>query len=355
LTAFFDRTYGPDYTLSDEQHFNWLFDNHLNDSATEYTAFVALSKTGDIVGFYAWAPVTFRYFGALVSCNYQMNLMVQDSHRSLGYGYLLLNAVERNGASLGVTLNVGPDGRRLIEPAGWRLFDLNRHICVFNSKAVEELVGRRHSFTRSSLSAVPDSGRFSIAEIETADPRLDQLSQRLAAKYPITLNRDAAYVQWRWFAHPLLRYRVFTISEGEILVGHFVIRIEEYRQFRIGRLLDVVVDDCAEAFTFASLAQVCDRLRLDLVDCFALGGWHGAAMQGAGLSPAVGPGFSSIPMVFDPPDERPSLNFTFKVLNPQPFDDRIGDTANWYINKADADGDRANRGRPRQDSHADTP
>src|SRR3990167_3735200 len=91
--------------LRKEEH-SFIVDFFERTYKKEYTAVIALNKAGSIIGFYAWVPVSFYYFGKLIRCNYQMNMMIEEKYRMLGYGYLLLKEVESNGSDLGVTLNV---------------------------------------------------------------------------------------------------------------------------------------------------------------------------------------------------------------------------------------------------------
>ena len=343
IVDFFERTYKKNYTLSNKAHFDWLFDNHLNDSDSEYTAVIALNKAGSIIGFYAWVPVSFYYFGKLIRCNYQMNMMIEEKYRMLGYGYLLLKEVESNGSDLGVTLNVGMNGRRLIEPAGWKISDLDRFIFVINEKKTSELIDNPAvQVEAGSFPLIPGTGSLNFCKIAHADDRLTKLSKKLCGKYPITLNRDAAYVQWRWFEHPLLTYMVYVVSLEDELVAYIVLRVEEYRQYKIGRLLDFISTDDAECFALANLLRECKALNIDFVDYFMLGAIHSESLALSGFILAEGNGYHNIPMVFNPPDLRPSVNFTYKVFNQNVFDERVDDVSNWHINKADADGDRAN-------------
>ena len=342
LVDFFERNYRKNYALSDKKHFDWLFDSYSNDSITEYTAVVALNRSQEVIGFYAWIPVEFYYFGGLVHCNYQMNMMVEEKYRMLGFGYLLLTEVEKNGSDLGVTLNVGGNGRRLIEPAGWKITDLDRYVFFIDEENSNALIADPAvRMTAAPLPAVP-FGSMQFCRIKYSDERLTGLSKRLCDKYPITLKRDAAYVQWRWLDHPLLTYRVYVVSYDDVFVAYMVLRVEEYQQYRIGRILDFISTDDAELFALSSLINECKALDIDFVDYFILGPQHREALEETGFVFAKGDGYDRLPMVFNPPDLRPSVNFTYKVLNKDVFDERVDNILNWYINKADADGDRAN-------------
>lgn len=343
VVDFFERNYKKNYTLSNKVHFDWLFDNHLNDSKNEYTAVIALNKYGKVIGFYAWIPVDFYYFGKLLRCNYQMNMMVEEKYRMLGYGYLLLKEVENNGSDLGVTLNVGINGRRLIEPAGWRITDLDRYIFFIDKKKSGELINDPAvQIISNPLPSIPDANGMNFFEIAHTDNRLTKLSETLCNKYLITLKRDAAYVKWRWFEHPLLSYKVFAVSLKDELIAYMVLRIEEYKQYKIGRLLDFISTDDAECFALTRLLYECKALSIDFVDYFMIGKTHKESLKSSGFIIAEGNGYHNIPMVFNPPDSRPSLNFTYKIFNKNVIDERVHDISNWHINKADADGDRAN-------------
>ncbi len=343
LAEFFTKNYKENYTLANKAHFDWLFDNHLNDSEDEYTAVIALSKREEIIGFYAWIPVDFYCFGKTLRCNYQMNLMIEQKYRTLGYGYLLLKEVENNGSDLGVTLNVGPDGRRLIEHSGWKITDLDRYLFFLDPQKSAELIDDPAvRIISSPFPSIPDAEGMIFCQSAQADGRLTRLSESLCGKYPITLKRDTEYVQWRWFEHPLLSYKVFTVIWKEELVAYMVLRTEEYKQYRIGRLLDFIATEDAESYALAGLLHECKMLGIDFVDYFVMGETHGVSLKSSGFILAEGNEYQKIPMVFNPPDARPSVNFTYKIFNKNISDEKVHDLSNWHINKADADGDRAN-------------
>ena len=59
-------------------------------------------------------------------------------------------------------------------------------------------------------------GRFSgsFFKVEAVDPRFDLLWQRHERLYPLAVIRDAAFMQWRFFAHPLNEYEVWGMDGG---------------------------------------------------------------------------------------------------------------------------------------------
>lgn len=69
-----------------------------------------------------------------------------------------------------------------------------------------------------------DAGASSVSEVDGFDPGLDPTWQALAASYGVTRQRDAAYLNWRFKAHPSLSYRVLVASRDGQAVGYLVWR-----------------------------------------------------------------------------------------------------------------------------------
>ena len=63
------------------------------------------------MGFIAGFQLNTEYFNKTLKCNYQMNMMVDEKYRFVGLGYYLLKKVENNKSDLGITLNVGKEGK----------------------------------------------------------------------------------------------------------------------------------------------------------------------------------------------------------------------------------------------------
>ena len=63
-----------------------------------------------------------------------------------------------------------------------------------------------------------------VAEVARFDPSHDATWQQLAATYAVTLARDAAFLNWRYFDHPNLKYRVVIAARDGGATGYMVWR-----------------------------------------------------------------------------------------------------------------------------------
>jgi GNAT superfamily N-acetyltransferase len=65
------------------------------------------------------------------------------------------------------------------------------------------------------------------ALVDDIDERFTDLWRRSDKSGKVIGVRDARYLQWRYQRHPLNRYRVFALTEGELLVGYAAYRVAD--------------------------------------------------------------------------------------------------------------------------------
>ena len=119
-----------------------------------------------------------------------------------------------------------------------------------------------------------------------------------------------------------------------------VIRVEAFRKKRVVRVLDFLSDDAYEACMIESLIKYSLLKKYDFIDYYSNNNYHNTSLIKKGFltnQKLV----NTIPAVFNPPDKRPFLNFTFKIFSNKRINYR-NFIKYCYINKSDADGDREN-------------
>ena len=345
LVNFFENNYGSKYSLSNKKHFNWLFNNYLNKSKKNYTAYIALIDN-KIVGFYAWIPVKYQFFGKITKCNYQMNLMIDNNYRNLGIGYYLLKKVENIKSEIAISLNIGSEGERLISRMNWIIKDLQRYIHILNIQNLnaylkKKIIFKKLNYKFSNIKKFHSKINYKFVKLKRTNNKLDYFIKKVNKKYPITTFRDSKYVQWRWFDHPYINYHVFCTSFNNEYVSLSVLRIENDKNLKIGRIVDFLSLKESEYFTISKIIDFFYKKNCDLIDYFSSTNYHKDSFIKSGFLNEKNIKNNFIPLVFNPPDNRKKLNFTFKVFNNELSNNNV--LKNIYVNKSDADGDRFNK------------
>jgi hypothetical protein len=77
-----------------------------------------------------------------------------------------------------------------------------------------------------------------ILEIPEFDVRQDDLSRRLSARPHVMTSRSAAYLNWRYRRHPVHRYSLFALAQGDRHDGFMILRVAEV----MGRRMTLVME-----------------------------------------------------------------------------------------------------------------
>src|SRR5205823_3252868 len=72
------------------------------------------------------------------------------------------------------------------------------------------------------------------------DAAFDELNDRLMARFPMIITRNARHLDWRYIQCPI-KYKALALrGEGRVL-GYFVYRVMEFAGMRCGMVLDFVL------------------------------------------------------------------------------------------------------------------
>lgn len=115
---------------------------------------------------------------------------------------------------------------------------------------------------KPALQATPVG--LSIHRIETIDERFDSLWERARGNYAVMVVRDRAYLSWRFATRPDAQYAILGATRENHFVGYLVIRIVKKNCWRLGYMVDWLIEDDSFA-VFAALA------RQGIADLYKLG------------------------------------------------------------------------------------
>ena len=334
------KTYskGKDYILNNRKFFEWFFKNPFVKGEN---SFMVIKSKGKIISEMGLVPTRMKFFDKTVDNVNLVNLMALEEFRGKGTGFFLYKEAEKFG-NVCTNTGYGPLVVDFIENMGWvKMPDLNRFVLVLNGEKASKLAGKKLEKCKASEKA--ETSGMEFVQVEGFGKEAGEFWERVKEKYPITIERSAAYLNWRFSNHPVFDYKMFEVRKEGRVEAVVVLHFEEADGFRVARIVDFVSGDRAELFALEKAIEFCKEKDVDLVDFFFSGKFHVGSLGKAGFVEAKKGAFGSIPMLFSPIDrERKSINFAFKAVNKKLLDERINNFNNWYITKADGDQDRPN-------------
>jgi hypothetical protein len=182
------------------------------------------------------------------------------------------------------------------------------------------------------------------------DKEIDVFIKKILFKYPITILRNSAYLNWRYVDHPYLKYKILLARGGNSIVGYIVFRIAKSsggkKDFLVGHVLDLMAENEAveplliEAERQMTIAGVC------LIDYFSTGLFHHDDFIKLGFRRNDRFPFNAIPLHFNPiastKDGNNDINFLVYYGGRTEYKNELRNVKNWYITKGDGDKDRPN-------------
>ncbi len=334
------KTYsrGKDYILNNRKFFEWLFKNPFVKGEN---SFMVIKSKGKIISEMGLVPTRLKFFDKTIGNVNLVNLMALEKFRGKGTGFFLYKEAEKFG-DICTNTGYGPLVVDFIENMGWvKMPNLNRFVIVLNAGKASRLAGKEVEAYRA-LERAEASG-MGFVQVEGFGKEAGEFWERVKEKYPITIERSATYLNWRFSNHPVFDYKMFEVRNEDRVEAIVVLHFEEADGFKVARIVDFVSGDGAELFALEKAIEFCKGKGADLVDFFFSGDFHAGSLGKAGFVEAKREPFEAIPMLFSPIDrERKNINFAFKAVNRKLLDERVNNFDNWYITKADGDQDRPN-------------
>jgi len=332
LRAFNEAEYRPGHILTNKVYYDWQFDNFVNSKKDSYTTLGLFDDKEDLLGTFGLFATPYNFYGQTITGTSLCNLMVKKSLRNLGYGYLLLErAAALNDFSIDHTINEA--AWPMFMRSGWQGADLKRYLYVINPKTpLYEL--------SASTKSPPADSLFRFEQVFSFDQSVNVFWQDVKNRYPISIERSAEYLNWRYAQNPLIQYRMFTARNAERLGAVAILRIEEPRTeeslgMEVGRLIDFFASEETEFFALTALVQYYREIGIDFIDYFTNGDFHKKSLGEAGFVYGDEGSYEQVPILFNPVStKRKKLNFAVKAQEPFSLKD-------CYTTKGGGDQDRA--------------
>jgi hypothetical protein len=340
---FIKEYFNANYILLEKNFLNWQYTTPFSSESN----LLVIKLKNKVCGFLGVIPLKMNYFGKTISDSCLANLMTDKIFRNKGLGINFISSGV-TGFDIAHTTGHSQQMTNLFDKMNWTAnIPLKRYLKILNQAKAFQLANcssdskNNHFFELSPEERI--SSNFSFKEIFFFDEEIDKFWYKVKEKYPITIERTSNYLNWRYSNHPLLNYHIFVSKKNDEIKSFIILRIEELQDHKIGRIIDFISSDKAEFFTLSNLIQYCREKDFTLIDFFFNGNFHLQSLKSAGFKEARNEPYSLIPILFNPINrERKTINFGFKLINQELYDERINNLNNWYITKGDGDQDRPN-------------
>lgn len=310
------------YILSDPRYLEW-----------QYGKSLFLIKNGnEVIGHFGFRDIVYKIYDTSMPVRVLMNLFVNEPYRLTGVAALLATHVfDTNNPVLvsgytALAQNLFSHLRKNWKNAGV----LRRAVAVLNAN-VSLLEG--YAIPQMAvLGTVPQEIR--ITREVPSESFIDQSWERAKDRYPITIERNFAYINWRFITHPFFSYIFLIAQQNGLPCGYLIGRIEEDQGFRIARIIDCIATQEIELPLLQEFLTVAKQESASVVDFLLSGTLYDGALTGAGFFEAAGTDFERFPILFSPLSfKKVSVNIGYDI--DAPFED-------CFFTKADGDQDRPN-------------
>jgi GNAT superfamily N-acetyltransferase len=345
----FTQFWRPDFPAMEPSFYEWQFraNPFLPDDIEEGCLLAIEDKR--VIGYLGFIFAPFRVHGRVVSGGYPVHLLVHPQYRGKGLATSLYRKLmERVEIAAGTAIN--PLTRGLYLRLGCRYFgELPRWIGILDPEACMALLPdptqSRAIVARRQIPAPPFpeqayllTGRFNRA--------MDDLWTRLATDLPVASMRNAAYLNWRYMAHPVFRYETVVLEDSGRWSAVGIFRVENVRdrQEQVMRVMEFLAQAESQQALARALVAEAHRRRCAIADFFGLSERPIRGLVSSGFFHEHEEPELNLPFLFQPLDHK-RLKQTFVCWSRVCLSDGVpahADLSSWYISKGDGDQDRPN-------------
>src|SRR3989344_6627568 len=194
LKKFIEKQFHKNYVLLKDDFFEWQYKDNPYNSYPEY-AMKIIESGGEVLGYNGLIPASMKVFNQNLSAVNFANLMIDEKCRGFGLGALLIKK-SSDDFPVCYTTGYGLDTRVIYEKLGnWTdMGALRRFIKILNPGKVSRLINKEAVSENENFGPVDTNLKI----IRRFDETIDGFWENVKEKYPITLNRNAEYLNWRY-------------------------------------------------------------------------------------------------------------------------------------------------------------
>ena len=331
IDALYRRVFGHDAAESSRLRWNWQYLNNPSNPPDGPQIWVA-REGQTIVGQYATMPVRLHVAGNELDGSWGMDVMVAPERQRQGLGEVLFRKWDRHvGASLG--LGLSDSSYRLFQKLKWPdMGPVPCHIKPLTGRALSSNWLRGASVVLAavalpivrSLDRAADTANIRL--IRKFDAGFNDLWEKVAPKFKLSVRRDAAYLNWKFTTPPHVRYSIAAFERDRVPWGYIVYRHAQEPRGRVTLIVDFLADP-DDLGTISSLLRWVDAearaCSSDKIRCFAMHASFRRALRRSGYF-----------------NVKSTMEFVVKVNGAPVPPDFYEDASAWHVTLGDSDQDR---------------
>lgn len=282
----------------DIHYWAWKYERNPHGSPVVWVA----EDEGRIVGCYILNPVKIRIGPVLVKGAQSVDAAVDNAYRGAGIFKRLAVSAIAQAAREGVALiyafptEIAHKGQVRI---GYRpMFIVPKMFKVLDAHSLLEEQGFKSSFLQKTLSIMQAFQKISNVKISTRydyelkarriktfDPRFETFWDEIKEENKnILIERDLAYLKWRYIEHPEKQYTTYVCEKNGKVVGYIVLSVEKNASMETGKTGRLTVGNIIDlsalpnminaAYPLVSAAcEFFEHERVDIARCWMVA-WH---------------------------------------------------------------------------------
>jgi hypothetical protein len=242
----------------------YVYDNPLGTSRI----YLADDDTGTLVGVIGFAPLALRLEGHRARADFAHHLVLTPAYRdTLSFVQLNRHALNAQ-AALGVELVIGPPNRTAypIHKTIMKWVDFGWLDCLRKLK--------------------PSAQTHACREIDRFTSAFNPLYERVSSSLSFCVEKDEAWMNWRFCHRPGSPYKVFAVGESDRLDGYVVLKSWQDREgYRKAHILDLhAINDHSLSQLVAAAETYADGY--DELNLWAVQGYcYRSALEARGFAP----------------------------------------------------------------------
>src|SRR3989344_17858 len=318
------------HILRDVQYFKW-----------QYSGFYVASANDTIVGHFGFKDLEYKIYDTVRTVRALMNLFVLEPYRSFGVSALLARKVLETPHAV-FTSGYTEETTKLVahlRPSWKDRGNFRRFVAIIDGSApiLSRYANKKFiaKLQKSTLLYYPKNN----LEIRILSGRgsFGTLWRDIRKKYPVTIERTDAYINWRFARHPMFRYNFLTAQRGNAYRGYLVYKYEKCNGFKIARIVDLIaIDQAAEESLIYGCMVRARHDSANVIDFLFSGTFYRDVLLRLGFFTVSRRScFADFPIFFSPIEYGRMTYINAAYDFSAPLD-------NCYFTKADGDSDRPN-------------
>ncbi len=229
-------------------------------------------QTNEIAAIYTYLPVLVKCMGKIVVAMQSFDTLTDHRHRSKGLFIKLASKLEKEESLKSNELVYGfPNENSVhgfVKKLGFTYFGevpfLIKPIRVsyIIKKLFKKKIYQGHGETNCKIDSPQEvllKNNCSIKSISKFREEYDQLWKKVSTKIAIGINRDAAYMNWRYIDKPGEDYSRYGLYEKGILKGIIIFTLKNKHDGKIGYLMEILFEP-GDEISGNNLLKFCSKI-----------------------------------------------------------------------------------------------